>query len=46
MTGQELLGNLKTEDLLGWLADLKYPVNIDPVWFQKSLEIAGELFHD
>jgi len=45
MTGQELLGNLHTEYLIRFLNERKVPTPVDPVLFEKSLELASEIFN-
>ena len=45
MTGQELLGNLNTEHLIRFLNERKVPVSVEPVLFEKSLELASEIFN-
>jgi len=44
MTGQELLGNLRTEYLIRFLNERKVPSSIEPVLFEKSLEAASDIF--
>ena len=45
MTGQELLGNLPTEYLIRFLHERKVSSFIEPVLFEKSLELASEIFN-
>ncbi len=44
MTGQELLGNLRTEHLIRFLNERKVPSSIEPVLFEKSLKAASDIF--
>ncbi|MFH1159809.1 MAG: hydroxymethylglutaryl-CoA lyase [bacterium] len=46
MTGQELLGNLRTEDLVKFLNARNVPVNLDSILFEKSLELASDIFKE
>ncbi|MBC8315839.1 MAG: hydroxymethylglutaryl-CoA lyase [Bacteroidetes bacterium] len=45
MTGEELLGNLRTEYLIRFLNERKVQTSVDPVLFEKSLELASEIFN-
>ena len=44
MTGQEMLGNLRTEYLVRFLRNRNVPMKLEPVLFEKSLELASDLF--
>ena len=44
MAGKEMLGNLKTENLIAFAENKKIPVQIDQRMLKKAYETAGEIF--
>ncbi len=46
MAGKELLGNLKTENLISYAARNKFPLNIDQSVLLEAYQVASEIFLD